>query len=140
MAEESKRITVLIFLLFIFIFLAVIIFVFIYTNYRSTTNYSAVTTKASFECTAYSFRIEGGSLSYGNGTLSFVFDPTLGGATVKNALVIAYDDQEIETQPVDFTFKYQMRVQTPPLTAFQIYPKGCMNITRNCDLVRNQCE
>jgi len=140
MPEESKRISLFIFLFAIFIVLAVIIFVFMYNAYKGATNYSSTTTKTSVECAGYSFRIVGGTILYENGILSFEFDPSLGGAREKNPLIIVIGKEEIETKPVDFTFKQRIKIETAPLEEFQIYPKGCKDIIRNCSLAKNRCE
>ncbi len=140
MAERSKNIALFVFLIFLFIFLAVIIFVFLYSSYTSTANYSVETTRTSVECASYTFRIVGGSLNYENGTLSFVFDPSLGRAREPNALVINTTEGEAETTPIKFTFKQRIRIKIPPVTQFQVYPKGCPDIIRNCDLDDNRCK
>jgi len=140
MAEESKRVALLVFLFFIFIFLAVIIFVFSYSSYRQTKNYTTETTKTSLECSSYSFRIVGGSISYENSTLSFIIDPTLGGSSVKNSLIITVAGEDIETQPIDFTFKQKIKLQTEEPGSFEVYPKGCKDLLKLCDSRTNRCE
>jgi hypothetical protein len=138
MAGESKRVALLVFLFFIFIFLAVIIFVFMYGTYLKSSNYSEAETKSSVECIGYSFRIIDGTISYENGTLSFVFEP-LGGAGGKNPLIISSENKEVETQPVDFSFKQKIRMEMPPLDSFNVSPKGCGDIIKKCDVAKNRC-
>jgi len=140
MAEESKQMAVMVFLFILFIILAVIIFVFIFSAYRDTTEYSEETTKTSVECASYSFRIEGGSISYEEGALSFVIDPRMGGAREKNPLIIVIGDEEIETQPIDFNFRQRVRLAAEKPENFQVYPKGCRDMIKTCHLAENRCE
>ena len=140
MAEQSKNTALLVFLIILFIFLAVIIFVFIFSTYRNTSAYTTETTKSSVECASYSFRIVGGSLEYSNNTLSFLFDPSLGGARERNSLVLVMNGEEIETPEFQFTFRQKIKVDTEYSETFQIYPKGCKDIIRTCNLTRNKCQ
>lgn len=140
MSEESKNKVLMIFLVIIFVFLGLIIFVFLYNSYQTSSNYTVTETRSSLQCSEYSFRIEGGSLNYADGTLSFIFDPSLGKSRVKNPLILIIDNEEIETSYIDFTFKQKLRIKTQPLTTFQIYPKGCKDILRTCNLDENKCE
>ncbi len=140
MAEQSKNTALFVFLVILFIFLAVIIFVFIFSTYQSTSNYTIEATKSSVECASYSFRIVGGSLEYNNNTLSFLFDPSLGGARERNSLVLIINGEEIETPELQFTFRQKIRIETEYPETFQIFPKGCKDIIRTCNLTRNKCE
>lgn len=140
MAERSKSVALFIFLLFLFIFLAVMIFIFMYNSYTSTANYSTETTKTSVECSEYSFRIVGGSVDYKNGTLMFLFDPTMGMSRAPNALVINTSEEKIETEPVQFTFEQRIKIKMSPVNEFQVYPKGCIDIRRECSVEENKCE
>ncbi len=141
MPEESKSTALLVFLFILFIMLAIVIFAYLFTTSRDAANYTLTETRTNLECSGYSFRIVGGSLKYiNNDTLVFIFDPTLGGSREKNNLIITINGEETETQKVDFTFKHKIRIKISQPETFQIYPKGCVNITRICNMELNQCE
>ncbi len=140
MAERSKAVTLFIFLFFIFIMLGAIIFIFTYSTYRNTSNYSTSTTKNSVDCTGYSFRVVGGTLSYENTTLSLDVDTTLATERQKNSLVFVVNGKETESRPVDFTVRTQkLKIDVEKPGAFDVYVKGCPDIKRKCDLAANQC-
>ncbi|MEM4337122.1 MAG: hypothetical protein QXG86_03905 [Candidatus Woesearchaeota archaeon] len=140
MPEESKRISLVIFLISIFVFLAIIIFVFSFSLTRGGANYTATTTKTAMECIGYGFRIIGGSIDYKEDELTFIIEPAGGGKI--NKLIVKSENQEKETKNIDFSssFKQQVKINIRANEYFEIYPVGCPENIKRCSISRNICE
>ena len=116
------------------------IFIYSFGLFRGGTNYSSVTSTSSIECVGYSFRIVGGTLEYVNGSLKFEVEPSGGGEI--NKLIIRSGIEETETRNIDFSASYKQTVKAnvPVTETFEVYPKGCEENIKQCNITSMTCE
>ncbi|MBU0536691.1 MAG: hypothetical protein KKE20_07020 [Nanoarchaeota archaeon] len=138
MAEQTKKITLYIFLLGLFLTLAFFVGVHIYNIYSSGTRTSTDTTKSSLEC-SFSFSLN--KLTYSFPQFSFNLR-TSDIDRFKN-LVISVEGIETEV-PLSEFFDYEQNVVITDIViedTFIVYPKGCKDYNaKQCSIRTNTCK
>ena len=141
MAEQSKKITVYIFLFVVFILLAFYLMVWIYNNYMTTKTYSEKTTETALECNLFSFAIS--KIRYEDVALSFEIESRV--TEEKNAprnMVIKVDGVEYPLQIGEYIdFRHQVSPQDRVIAdKFTIYPEGCERYnSKECSVATKKC-
>ena len=136
MAEQSKKITLYIFLFALFIMLAFFIAVNIYSVYTTSKTDSLKTTKGTLEC-SFSFSID--SIRYSVPELSFNLRSS---NDQIRKIFIDVNGAETEVALGEF-LDYEQNVVVPDLIiekTFIVYPEGCRDYnSKECDLAAKKC-
>ncbi|MFC1752358.1 hypothetical protein ACFL96_03070 [Thermoproteota archaeon] len=137
MAEQSKKITLYIFLFVLFIALAFFVGTYIYNIYISTTTSSTETTKTSLEC-AFTFTIK--NMGYDFPELSF--DVRTSDLELFKKLVIEVEGIGAEVELGEF-FDFEQKVVVEDIViedSFNVYPEGCKEFNqKQCSLKQKEC-
>ncbi|MCX6707646.1 MAG: hypothetical protein NT001_05915 [Candidatus Woesearchaeota archaeon] len=137
MAEQSKKITLYIFLFALFIMLAFFIAVNIYNIYITNKTDSLKTTKGTLEC-SFSFSID--SIRYSVPELSF----NLHSSDINSLKKLIIDVDGIKTEVVlgEF-FDYAQKVVVKDIIiqdSFRVYPDGCEDYNiKECSIIGKNC-
>ena len=141
MAEQSKKITVYIFLFVVFILLAFYLAAWIYTNYTATKTYSEKTTKTVLECNFFSFAVS--KIRYEELALSFEIKSLV--TEQKNAptnMSIKVEGLEYPLQIGEY-LDFKQQVTLPDVVIadkFTIYPAGCEKYNKKeCSIATKGC-
>ncbi len=138
MAEQSKKITLYIFLLGLFIFLAFFLGAHIYNIYVSTTSSSDQTTKSSLDC-AFSFSIS--NIEYELPELSFTLK--VSDDKAMDTIVIKAEGVETKASLGEFfDFRQDVLVEDVIIQdTFRVYPEGCEEYNlKECNISSKDCE
>ncbi|MBD3313397.1 hypothetical protein GF345_03060 [Candidatus Woesearchaeota archaeon] len=138
MAEQSKKITMYIFLFALFIMLAFFLGTHIYNIYVQGTTSSSETTKGSLEC-SFSFSIR--MIDYEFPELTFDLRTT--DIEALDTIVIEVEDIQTEVPLKEF-FDFQQNIVVDDVViedTFLVYPEGCRNYNKKeCSVKTKECE